>query len=307
MFIRREHSMPKYRIIEIDFLRGFLIMFMIIDHIFFDFWDVVPYFFKMDSNLYKLKDFAMNYWNWDVRIGVRFLVLALFFIISGICCYFSKNNLKRGLILFFVGTLISIGFLIYSKITKNDSYIFFGAISCFGFSILIYGLLKWLFYKFNYKYKSDFKWIVLSLGLIILALGIIFDVWNVKNQGPNREPLTKNNWFLIIIGKVQHNGVDWLPLCPYLGLLFIGSFLGEIFYNDKKSYFKLLPNKPLKEDKANRKILYYSCIFPYKGVKNVLTFTGKYSLFFYLLHQVALILIIFLILILMGYKLVLPI
>lgn len=303
---RVEKKVKKERIVEIDFIRGVLIWFMIVDHLFFDFWGIVPYFEPFDARLIALSDIGVNYWNWPLRIGVRFAILSLFFLISGISSYFSKNNLKRGLMIFGVGVIISLGFFIFGKTPMGDGeYIFFGAITCFGVSILIYWLLRFLFKKIFPKHEKDFKWIALGLGVLTIAIGLMFDCWNIANAGP--EYVYEINWsnFMgIILGRYQDGSAsDWLPLFPYLGFLFIGSFIGELLYKERKSYFKPLPTRPKKEDPTIKKVTYYGGIMPYKGIKNVITFSGHYSLFFYLLHQIVLIAVIGIVLLSMGYTL----
>ena len=89
----------------------------------------------------------------------------------------------------------------------------------------------------------------------------------------------------------------------YMGFLFIGSFIGEVFYKERKSYFKPLPEKPDKNSNKINQVVYYSTIFPYKGIKNVIAFSGRHSLFFYLFHQVLLILILGIVLLSKGYTL----
>lgn len=305
----RDKKVKKNRIIEIDFIRGILIWFVAVDHLFFDFMQIVPNFFspyQYGNLIWQLELIGSNYWNWPLRIGFRFFCLALFFLISGISCYFSRNNLKRGLIVLGVGILISIGFYVAGIIMNDGGYVFFGAITCFGVSILIYWLLRFLFKKICPKHESDFKWIALSLGVIIVAVGLMFDCWNMEWQGPPEGlPLNWQNFIAIIIGKAHDTGPynDYMPLFPYLGFLLIGSFIGEVFYKERKSYFKPLPEKPDKNSNKINQVVYYSTIFPYKGIKSVIAFSGRHSLLFYLFHQVFLILILGIVLLSKGYTL----
>ncbi|MCQ2752974.1 MAG: DUF1624 domain-containing protein [Bacilli bacterium] len=361
----RPRVLKPARITEIDFLRGFLILFMVVDHFFYDFtsWGgIFTSFFNFPIDA-PICQFADWYWEWPVRIYGRFIVLSLFFLISGISSYFSRNNLKRGLLIFGVGILVDIGFLIFSKITGENMYVFFGAISCFGLSILLYWLLRFIFTKLQPKRLGDFKWIILGLGLMIIPIGVMFGVWTLR--GPNYAYDLKNgNWFFVIIGAKQDvNAADWLPLFPYLGLMFIGAFLGEIIYHDRVSLFtshtfsqfhykqnnnqvdctytyrqhqikyliEVPPKEKAKIDFAKKEInqlvtthrlekysnryirqhyrpkaLNYGLISPLLGLREGISFLGHYSIFVYLLHQIALILIIGIILLGLGFKLNLP-
>ena len=90
------------RIKEIDFLRGFLILLMVMDHLFFDFGQLIYIIsnFSLDQSLLsQFVKFSSSYLNWDFRINFRIFVVMLFFFISGISFQFSKNNNKRGVIL----------------------------------------------------------------------------------------------------------------------------------------------------------------------------------------------------------------
>ncbi len=294
----------KNRINEIDFIRGILILFMIVDHLFYDFMELPNFFIDKNNILMHLSNIAVQYWNWDLRIGTRYAVLALFFLLSGISCYFSKNNLKRGLIVFSVGLLINAGFFILYKMNFFNTYLIFGAISCFGTSILIYFLIRFLFDKLSPNHKDDFKWIALSLGLMIIAIGMMFNVWNIKTQGPDSTEVTSLKTFLqIVLGMKQHTGPDWLPLCPYLGFMFVGSFIGETIYKDRKSLFPKLPSRPDKDSTTLNKVTYNCFVIPYKGINKTICFTGRHSLLFYLGHQVVLILLLGIIFLCMGFKL----
>ena len=121
----------KKRIFELDFLRGFCVLLMVIDHFMYDFAYFISNIFNFNPGglnnpdwLNSLNKFSINWWNWDVRIIARFAVIFLFFLISGICTRFSKNNLKRGLIIFGVGALLSLGFFAFSKIFDANFYVF---------------------------------------------------------------------------------------------------------------------------------------------------------------------------------------
>lgn len=309
MFLHRKKKNKRPRIIEIDFIRGILICFMMVDHIFFDFWGLFPDIFEYNAHISAMQEMGFWYWGWPLRIGTRFAILAIFFLISGICTYFSRNTLKRGLIIFGVGVLISLGFFAFGRSPLGDGeYIFFGVITCFGVSMIIYWLLRALFKKLCPKHSDDFKWIALSLGVLIIAIGLMFDCWNIEHNGAPwlNEPLSIKNFFLVIVGRYQDAGaMDWLPLFPYMGFLFVGSFLGEVFYKEKKSYFPALPKRPEPVDSTLNKVAYYGGVMPYKGIKNAVAFAGHYSLYFYILHQVVIVLVGALILMGLGCKLAL--
>ena len=95
------------RINEIDFLRGIAILLMIFDHAIYDLFGLMPNIFAgmYDSLIY---DLAKAYWKWPIREVFHHIVVFVFLAITGICCSFSKSNIKRGIKLFIVSMLLSL-------------------------------------------------------------------------------------------------------------------------------------------------------------------------------------------------------
>ena len=302
--LRRKEKIKKPRIAEIDFIRGVLIWFVVVDHFFYDFtsWGAMRAIFPaFQADIMYSANF---YWGWHVRIITRLMILSIFFLISGISCYFSRNNLKRGIILFGLGGVIDLVFFIGGRFIFNDSgaYVFFGAISCFGLSILVYWFLKFLFDKIYPNHHDDFKWMILCLGMMCIGIGVLFNVFSLNGPAGVYD-ITWDNFFLVVVGYRQHFGSDWLPLFPYLGFLLVGVFFGEILYKERKSLFTFsLPNEIAFNASTSRKVNYYGVIMPAKGIKRFFTFSGHYSIFFYIIHQPVLILLISIVLLCMGYK-----
>ena len=62
------------RIFEIDLFRGIAVLFMIFDHLVYNFWDLLPIFFsdypKNGTLTMKLFQWSWLYWGWDKRIIV---------------------------------------------------------------------------------------------------------------------------------------------------------------------------------------------------------------------------------------------
>lgn len=274
------------RVWEIDFIRGFLIILMVFDHFCYD-WGFLMSNFMGHSIPYpewfiSLSSQAQDYWSADWRICIRFVVLALFFIISGISCNFSKNNLKRGIIILGLGILISAGSFILSAIIKEDFGILFGVLSTYGVSILLYWGIKKLFIHLSKDQKS-WKYVSLCLGLVFVAIGLVFGFYR---HVPYDSKITIENFIPIILGSRDY-GADWLGLFPSIGYLFIGGFLGELLYT------KTIRMKRYKFDTMANKI---TC---------PINFCGRYCGFFYILHQPVLIIIIAIILFCNGFYLTL--
>ena len=80
------------RITELDLLRGIAVLLMIFDHVMFDMWGLLPTAFRgfppADGAWRDVYLFSRFYWNWDVRINVRVIVVFVFLALTGICCSF---------------------------------------------------------------------------------------------------------------------------------------------------------------------------------------------------------------------------
>jgi len=120
--------MQKSRIWELDAIRGFCILCVIVIHFIFD----LQYFAGLDLQLPALYLFIQN------NGGV------LFILVSGICATLGSRSFRRGIIVFCSGLLISC--VIYGMIALNmagsDAKILFGILHFLGFAMMIYPLLK---------------------------------------------------------------------------------------------------------------------------------------------------------------------
>ncbi len=300
------------RIFEIDLLRGLLIIMMVVDHLAYDFGQLAPSFFLVSDAPQALRDlieWCYNYWYEAWRINFRYAVIALFFILSGISTYLSRNSIKRGMAVLGFGTIISIFSYFLSITLKTDLFIFFGIISCLGLAMITYSLFRTLIIKMT---KSKTFWLWTSLFLAILFTGVGY--WMRLEVAT--VPVDAQNWWFIINGRMTPTinsyriiqgvftpivygldvkldivlgrlwyGVDWAGLFPYLGYTFFGGFLGELLYAQKKSLiFK------------RESVVWH----PVEKVFRPLTFIGSKTIYIYLMHQVVLAALTALIFILLG-------
>jgi uncharacterized membrane protein len=262
------------RILEIDLLRGICVLLMIFDHLMYDFWGLLPDLFSgfpprsgFGETVY---DFSVFYWQWDVRVITRYIVIFFFLSLTGVCCSFSKSNLKRGVRLGIVSILLTavtgvIGYVIDEKTLM----ILFGVLHCIALTLIVIGLLEKCFQN---------KWIYLVLGLAMIALGIYFEQDQVFLY------YGRENIFLILLRTVigtARSGSDHFSFFLNGGQIFVGVFLGKLLYQKKKS------------------------VFGWKYHNNPLTFVGRNSLFVYIAHQVLIPVILGVILLICGYSLAL--
>ncbi len=193
----------KKRVWELDFIRGGAILIMIAIHL------------AVDLMLAGKIEYIESSFFWFVKLygGI------IFVLISGICAEFSKNNLKRGLVVFGCGMLLTIVTAALYKlgICPQDILIQWGVLHLIGFSMMIYPL-----------YKKLPKPAALILALAILAAGYYLraEVW------------TTNPYLLPLgIEPVGFKTRDWYPILPNTGWFMLGSLLGRTLYREKLSLF----------------------------------------------------------------------
>ena len=242
------------RIWEIDFLRGVLIIGMIVDHFMF-FLGMFPSLYQGASIpdwLMNVSNFANAYWLNEAKIAIRFIGVMLFFVLTGISSKFSKSNLKRSVICMAFGVLMALGFMAYSLISGNNHYALFGIITCLGFAMFANWGVKALYIKIKGDDKN-YKWWALGIGTVMTLTGFIVNLcistdlrfghiflsmFGQFNPGSfdSLERLTFGKALLTIIGFYKW-GNDWMGILPFVGFAFIGAFLGEHFYATRKSLF----------------------------------------------------------------------
>lgn len=281
-------SVADRRIWEIDFVRGVLIIGMLVDHFMF--------FLGMFGGLYAegivpswlqgLSDFAYHYWRNEAKIAVRFIGLFLFFLLTGISSKFSRSNLKRSLICIGFGIFLSLVYMTYSLISGNRYYSIFGVITCLGVCMLLYWAGKALYLKLG-KDEKYWKWWALGIGIAMSIAGFImnlcvstdlrfghiflsmFGEFNPNNGTGSNNPLTFGTAIQTIIGSYAW-GNDWLGILPYLGFTFIGGFVGEHIYANRKSIF--LRKDPEKNQNFNAKAIRKTWVINWLGAKTFIIY-----------------------------------
>ena len=302
------------RIKEIDFLRGFLILLMVMDHLFFDFGQLIYIIsnFSLDQSLLsQFVKFSSSYLSWDFRINFRIFVVMLFFFISGISFQFSKNNNKRGVILLSIGILLTLGSIIVSYILKDDFVIIASIFLTFGLAILI---TNFIYFVINKILKNN---TISSLFLVIIGLlGAIYFIdfsFNVNVPIINKIE-SFNDLIDVILGYKQY-GFDDIPLLINLTAMFIGFGIGKLVYPNRKSLFSYFnkkiyvkPSKSLKfynEKLYTRKKAIFIILTPFSLIGKCIEFFGRHSLYVYIIHQFVLIPILIICLISNGFDLTL--
>ena len=127
--------------------------------------------------------------------------------------------------------------------------IYFGVLHCLGICMMLWGLLK----------KAPL-WVLLLLSAVCIPLGL----WFMGLPGIG-------SYLLMPLGLYWEGFVssDYFPLLPFMGFFLLGAALGRLLYKNGTSLFPKI--------NARNPILRF------------LQFTGRQSLWIYLLHQPVLI------------------
>jgi len=216
------------RVHEIDFVRGFLILLVTMDHLF---WALAHYngiwygvthqdFFLQIHNTFQY------YWNSNAREFVRYVALFGFVFVSGISIGFSRNTYKRSAIMIVFWGVLAVGSNLLNSLIQGNN------ILAIDFNII--GIIAWcsLIYSIFAKRSNKIMWVLVLLGFLIWW----YLIPNLRTSHPE---IVKTYipifWDPIYSG---HPQADWLPLFPYIIFFFLGVLFSRTFYSEKRSYFK---------------------------------------------------------------------
>lgn len=232
----------KQRLHFLDALRGFTLINMIAFH---GMWNLV-YLFGIRAPWYT----GTPGYLWQQWICWTFILL------SGFCWSFSRNHLKRGLLVFGGGLIVTA----VTCIAMPESRIVFGVLTCIGSCMLLLIPTEKLFKK-----APAAVGLAVCFGLFVLLRNVSgrslgFEGWVICKLP---ESLYQN--LLTAYFGFPPRGffsTDYFPLLPWFFLFVAGYFL-----------FRLLDAQGLNEK-----------LFA-KGNVPVLNWLGRHSLIVYLLHQ----------------------
>lgn len=230
----------KKRIWEIDAFRGFLMLCLLLFHLYFtlDAFFVQGCYRNIDTEVFlKIADPFGLLWteiegNFERCFFGKFFGpvnnsgVALFFVISGVSCMFSRNNLKSGIRLLCAAILVS-GFSKVLVITTGDEaqFIRFGALHSYALCHLIYYFIL----------ENKNNKVLLAVAAITLVIGLIIERLNLYS-----------NFALLVPFGIKENGVamrDYWPVFSTLGWFLFGVIAGRRWYYDKKTRFPSQENR----------------------------------------------------------------
>ena len=220
----------KPRIWELDALRGVCILCVLVVHFLFD----LSFFGGLDLTLPAWYVFIQEYGG------------AIFVVLSGVCVTLGSKSVRRGLIVFLCGMLITaVTYGMYRLgMSGADVVVKFGVLHLLGVCMLVYPAFKKL----------------PPAALALLGLAIAITGYAIRSV------IVPQRWlFPLGLTYEGFTSSDYFPLFPQLGYFLIGAAIGKTAYREKRT---LLPGS-----------------FQKTGIARFFCWCGRQSLFIYLLHQ----------------------
>lgn len=231
----------KNRVGLLDELRGFAILCMVVYHLMYN----LKYIFGIDVPIF------FDDWFYVIRD----IFAGMFICISGICCNYSKNNLKRGVQCFFIGMVMT---FVTAFVTPSspDS---FGILHCLGICMMVYGLVGEILHKIP-------SLVGIIASVFLFALTFNFSRHYIGIGGLFRIDLppvlySTNVLFPLGMPSAGFVSLDYFPLLPWMFLFMAGVFFGVYVKNG------LMPK------------------FVYRTRVPFFAACGRYSIWIYVLHQ----------------------
>lgn len=239
------------RIPELDILRGMAVLCMVFDHAMYDLAFLLPGFFAERPAASVL---AVGYWGWGVRKAVRYGVLAVFLVLTGVCCSFSHSNLRRGLRLMLAALALTAATWALGRLLgDSEMLVTFGVLHCIALALVLIGLLECI---------AEDPRLYLALGLVLTLAGIMLF------SGAEHLRYAEDGILPALLGQLTGTataGSDSFPFPLFGGQVFLGVWLGKVLYPARRS---LLPGRAYPRD--------------------FITFAGRNSLAVYFAHQILL-------------------
>ena len=236
------------RVHEVDFLRGLLIIIVLIDHILNNFLLNTETWYQITGNIFwhNFYNAMCFYWDCVARQIIRYVCLISFCFISGVSCAFSRNNWKRAGEMILVFALLAVGSNLLEAwhwLGDTDCIIDFNVIGVLAFSTLFFCFVQ------NSSWKGLLASTLCWLLFCTYGMELIKAIPGTFNA---RVPA-------LIEEEAAH--ADWMPITPYIFFFFLGALFSYFVYQDKKS--KL----------------------PRHEFERPFCFVGRYTLYIYLGHQ----------------------
>lgn len=264
---KKEHSDVFYkRIHEIDLIRGFLIILVVIDHLMWAFSYYTKIWWGESNWLYIASNW---YYRGDARGVIQPMALMAFCFVSGVSCAFSRSNKKRALLMLIFWAIIALGSNILSLIFSSNGInveirVDLNIIGVLAFSTFIYCLIE----------KRSWKILLVAILISFLlsqylspllreSLVNVFGGYTNNRTGVNYGINGTPKFYMPLFWEYPEMA-DFVPLFPYLIAFLSGALFSYFFYKQKK--MSLFPNR--------------------KEWERPICFLGRHTLIIYLAHYI---------------------
>ena len=231
---------PSPRITFLDWLRGLLLLSMMFYHLCYD----LVMIFGLE-----LAFFFSPFMHW-----LQTCTAGAFILLAGVCCCFSRSNLRRGFKVFGCGMLLTL----ITALAMPSQLVLFGVLHLLGVCMILFGLLRPVLERIPVWAGAAACALLFLLTLSVSAGSFGGPFFTVSLPAS----LYEAGWlFPLGFPSGRFFSSDYFPLFPWFFLFLCGSFLGRLMKSHR------LPG------------LFYRDCLPW------LSAMGRHSLWIYLLHQ----------------------
>lgn len=252
----------RQRIWEVDFVRGLMILFVVWDHFMWDVHFVGPHTYN--SGLFQwLYEVSSAYYSGSLRSTTHDTFVTMFVLTSGISCSFSRSNGKRALKMMAVAIFLSAATYAISAIVNDEVTVYFNVIHVVALSVTLYAAIEWIWARCTKNWQKN----IFGVAMFVITMTALVVGYCAKNMAYTHWTdllFGKSEWRTEIVRKFQYDSGDYLPFFPDFGWFLVGAFLGRIIYRERKT------------------------VFPSVDARFVspVTFCGRHSLWVYIISQV---------------------
>ena len=227
----KKASKFELRIHEIDFLRGICIILVLLDHFMLNLYSNAYQWLNLTHNpifseIYKATTYYYSFG--CIRDIVRYIVLFGFSFLSGVSAEFSKNTVRRSLILIVIWFIIFVVTSGAQMIGMNAGFV----INPIDFNII--GVIALCYVLFSLVRKRSNKVMYAIILICFYVWWCLIPFLDIAYPDLKSRMYFPFFWDPGDCGRPQS---DWMPLFPYLMYFFVGVMFSKFFYKNKKSYF----------------------------------------------------------------------